>query len=468
MAKASEFSNPSVSALKPATDAGFSVKKRIRTQIRTILKEKLSQNVATSLPFKPAKLSSSDPKDWFVFYYYLDPATLKYKRFKERHGLNNLQQIKQLAVQHNKPEEECRRIMAEEMIKVIDSELKNGFNPFLQQVQVDSNNNDEVLLVIKAIYERLKKVATYEAGRTYQQNYNRFEKFLATKQLAQLPPALFTTDHVTAYQDWMKNEMKLGKKTINSSVSHIGLFWDELVKARKVKLNPFREVAPLKDKDLRGIKREEKQEAYEPLTAKEIELIMKELRDEKQYGFITFLAFIYYAWARPVEITRLRIRNIDMQDGFIRFTKSRTKNEKGGMVQIVPPLMEFLQQMNIDKIKNEDWFLFSKGPGIGGRGNMHDFKPGAEQLDVANHCRKKWDRLLERIKKKRKITINKTMYALKHTGNIEYLLQNKGHADLKWQQRQNRHSSAAMTERYNRNLGAYFIDLQNVKFKSFK
>lgn len=461
-----EISNPSVSALKPATEAGFTIKKQFRTQIRTILKEKLAKTVAATLPYKPAQLSSTDPKDWFVYYSYIDPATGKYKRFKERYGLNNFHQLKVMAALHNKSETECRQIMADEMIRIIDTELKTGFNPFNQQLQVDSLHNDEVLTVITAIYERLKQSATYEASRSYQQNYNRFIKFLTEKQLGQLPPALFSVDHAESFQAWMKDELQLSKKTINSSVSYMGLFWDEL--GKKVKSNPFREVAPLKDKDFRGIKREEKKESYEPLTVPEIEVIMKELREQKQNGFICFLAFIYYAWARPVEITRLRIRNIDLKGGFIRFTKSDTKNEKGGMVQIVPPLMQYLQGMQLDKIKNKDWFLFSKGVAVGGRGHMEDYRPGPVQLNVNSQCRDKWDRLIERIQKKRKITISKTMYALKHTGNIEYLLQNKGNVDLKWQQRQNRHSSAEMTERYNRKLGAYFIDLENVKFRSFQ
>ena len=74
-----------------------------------------------------------------------------------------------------------------------------------------------------------------------------------------------------------------------------------------------------------------------------------------------------------------------------------------------------------------------------------------------------WDAIV-----KRKLTIDKNMYALKHTGNIEYLLQNKGNIDLKWMQMQNRHSSTAMTEKYIRKLGAYFIDVKRGKFRELK
>jgi hypothetical protein len=68
---------------------------------------------------------------------------------------------------------------------------------------------------------------------------------------------------------------------------------------------------------------------------------------------------------------------------------------------------------------------------------------------------------------KKELKIKKNLYALKHTGNIEYLLQNKGNIDFKWMQMQNRHSSSAMTEKYIRQLGAYFIDVEMVKSREF-
>jgi hypothetical protein len=60
------------------------------------------------------------------------------------------------------------------------------------------------------------------------------------------------------------------------------------------------------------------------------------------------------------------------------------------------------------------------------------------------------------------------MYSLKHTGNIEYLLNNKGKTDLKWQQSQNRHKTSSMTDLYNRKLGAYFIEVGELNFRVFE
>jgi integrase len=452
MEEAGPFSNPVRGTLKPALDAGFKVFKRARTQIRTELKKKFKEKMAENLPYKTARLSNSDPKDWFVFYYYRDPESKKFERFKEREGLNNFRYLKQLSSSYNKSLEECRLIVAEEMIKVIDEELKKGFNPFKQGRLVNSLENETLSGIIHAVVEKLCAAATQNSKETYRLMHSRFKKFLTEKKYSELPTGVFSTDHAEEFQDYLKNSMKLAKKTVNTTISHLGKFWDSISKDIRPKENPFRLIKPLTDKHYRGLKSsEEDEDIFEPLTTKELDLLLKELNKTEQFDFILFLGFIYYAWMRPVEITRLKIHNIDFQHSIINTNKRDTKNKKGGMIQIVPQLMELLKKRKIDKVKNQDLYLFSTG-----------FKPGVKQLDSSRGVGKYiWNPVTEKLK------INKKMYALKHTGNIEYLLQNKGNINLKWQQTQNRHSSATMTENYNRKLGAFFLDLEGVKFRNF-
>lgn len=88
-----------------------------------------------------------------------------------------------------------------------------------------------------------------------------------------------------------------------------------------------------------------------------------------------------------------------------------------------------------------------------------NYKPGVRMLNKSLPS-KHW-----RLTIKKELGIKKDMYALKHTGNIEYLLKNKGNTNLKWQQMQNRHSSSVVTDRYNRKLGAYFIEIGDVNFR---
>ena len=119
------------------------------------------------------------------------------------------------------------------------------------------------------------------------------------------------------------------------------------------------------------------------------------------------------------------------------------------MVQIVQPLRDLLLEMQLQQYP-VNFYLFSDG-----------WMPGTKPKKT-NEVSERWRELV-----KGKLGIIKSMYALKHTGNIDYLLQNKGHVDLKWQQMQNRHHSSTMTERYCRQLGAYFVDTDELNFTGF-
>jgi integrase len=450
MAKRTTNSNPVRGTLKPATTAGFSIKKQFRTQIRTELAEKLGKSMAQALPYRTAKLnSSSNPKDWFVYYFHVDPSTGKYKRFKERHGLNDFRKLEGLSAYYHKPVDDVRRTMAQEMIKIIDSNLKAGFNPFAQHAIIYNTQNNPLLPAIETVVEQLCKPATQNSKESYRLMLSRFRKFVKEKGMHEMPVGLFNVDHAKQFQKHLQLASRHSKKTVNTTISHLGKFWDELIEEKKVKENPFRAVKALTDKSYRGLEKENDDDVFEPLTHTEIDQVIKKLKERHDDNFIIFLGFIYYAWARPVEITRLNVADIDLSNKLIHFRKAGTKSRKGAMVQIVPPLMKLLKQLHLEKVQDPSWFVFSKG-----------FKPGPTQLDDSRGVGYlHWNPVVKEL------NIKKKMYALKHTGNIEYLMQNKGKADLKWQQRQNRHATSSMTEQYNRKLGAYFIDFQDVKFR---
>lgn len=168
-------------------------------------------------------------------------------------------------------------------------------------------------------------------------------------------------------------------------------------------------------------------------------------------GFLRFLSTIYYEWVRPEEITQLRIFNIDLKSATINFSSDITKNEKGATIQIVPPYMEILKELEIEKYPPH-YFLFSE-----------DYLPGPYQLNAKHACSNFWRRHV-----KDKLGVDTNPYSLKHKGNIDYVLNNKGDKyDAKWHQMQNRHASLAQTEQYMRDLGVYFVDTEQLNFGNF-
>lgn len=382
--------------------------------------------------YKPAVLYQGASR-WYVYYFFLIPGTGKYKRFKEYFDINRIKNTSE------------RKVYGDEIVRFLNEKLQHGYNPFLikesAQLQLAGKINEQIEL----IFLELCKKATKDMLKTYQTMKNRLQNYIVA-QGGQINISHINVDFVKEFKKWMvaKNH---AKKTVNTTLSHLGLFWDKAIEIGLVIENPFRTV-PLLKKESKVVAREDDIDIFEPLTFEEVDVIVNYLKQKNDNGFLCYIMMIYYAWIRPVEICRLKIENIDLHQNTIRFKKEGTKNSRGAFVQILPPLKKLLLAMNIHKYPSH-YYLFSIG-----------YVPG-KTIKMRKTATEKWQRLMKILK------LNKRMYALKHTGNIEYLLKNKGNVDLKWQQMQNRHSSSAMTDRYNRKLGAYFIEMKDLKFHDF-
>jgi integrase len=266
----------------------------------------------------------------------------------------------------------------------------------------------------------------------------RFADWVTENNSTGMTMAQVSMTTVERFRAWMKRK-GLSAKTINDNVAHLGLFWDA---APDVDANPWRKLKPVR------ARRNDTEDRFEPITRPEMEAIFQYLNNGHR-PFARMALMIYYCWARTIELCRLRVGDIDLTDNVIHFSAARTKNRKGARVQIVQPLREILLEMELEKYP-VNFYLFSDG-----------WMPGSVGKKT-NEVSERWRDLV-----KVRLGIGKSMYALKHTGNIDYLLQNKGKVDLKWQQMQNRHSSSAMTERYCRQMGAYFVDTDALAFTGF-
>ncbi|NNV57343.1 tyrosine-type recombinase/integrase [Limnovirga soli] len=392
----------------------------------------------TSFLFKKAKLyfAKGDlSKEWYIEYYYLKPGTTDtYQRFKERFNINRI------------PNLQDRLAYGNEFVKFMNKKLQSGWSPYTA-IEKDKQEMPPVLDQLQLIIRDLTASASKYKIDTLNEQLNRFKKFVEAHNLESFSMQDFTEQQADDYRVYMDKELDLSVKTINSSLSYFTAIWKHAIKVKKwCLLNPFDNIDRMKK-----TQKPTKVERFEPISSKELDIILHNLR-EGQQPFIVFLGMIYFAWARPAEIARLKIADIDLQQNIIRFPKGETKNKQGAYVQIVPPLKKLLASINLQNYPG-NYYIFS--------GDSTGFMPGKTKLN-RQRATARW---LDTVKNGMGIT--KDMYALKHTGNIDYLLNNKDNIDLKWQQMQNRHSSSAMTERYNRKLGAYFINCSNLHFRDF-
>lgn len=380
--------------------------------------------------YTKAKLSATG-FDWFVFYQYRHPLTGKFKRFKERFNMNRIADLRQ------------RREYGNEAVKFLNEKLAKGFNPFT--AERSSGTGDALVLTrVHNIVNELSESGTKHQQSTYKLMFNRLKRFVDQEGLGQLTLGMWQVEHCSLMQQWMKSKIDkpLKPKTNNTTISHLGLLWDEAIRRNWVADNPWRKIKQLRKTANQG------EDIFAPLTFEEISKVFEFLRMQNMHGFIRFLAFIYYAWARPVEICRLQVQDVDLENNLIFFRTGETKNDKSATVQIVPELRAYILEMQLHLYPAENYLFNSK-----------TYEPGGT-ISTVKYAGKLWARMIHQ-----RLGIHKAMYALKHTGNIDYLVNNKGAVDRTWQQMQNRHSSLSMTENYCRRLNAYFLDTTKIKFR---
>ena len=371
---------------------------------------------------------SKGPKEWYLFYSYRHPLTGKMHRFKERFDMNRIKDLRE------------RQAYARECVAFMLEQLRAGFNPFSQVKVSDLRKN--VLLQVEEIMNDLSVNGSKSMKKGYACVYSRFCKWVQECGYQESGLQLFSINECREFQNWMRGK-NLSSKTINGQISHMGLFWDHAMSRGQCADNPWRKLKPVK-------RQTGKDDVFEPITQQEMKTIWEGLREQGEHRYLAFLSFIYYAYARPVEIARLRVSDIDLERNLITFRQSATKNMKGANVQIVGPLRKTLLDLKLHEWPG-DYYIFS----------TLELMPG-DKMRPMIMIWKRWQKLVQQG-----MGIKKQMYALKHTGNIDYLINNKGKVDLKWQQMQNRHSSAAMTEKYCRKLGAYFVDTGQINFSEF-
>lgn len=125
--------------------------------------------------------------------------------------------------------------------------------------------------------------------------------------------------------------------------------------------------------------------------------VLEKIKKENQPYFVMCLT-VYYCFIRRTEITKLKVKHIQLHDHVFSLPGTITKNKKYGIVTIPDTLMDYL--INHIKDAKLDDYLFSK-----------NFKPGKEKLR-ANKITDYWSKLRNKFE----IPNEYQFYSLKDTG----------------------------------------------------
>ncbi len=145
--------------------------------------------------------------------------------------------------------------------------------------------------------------------------------------------------------------------------------------------------------------------------------------------------FIFYGFLRPIELRKLLVKQVDLQTRKINISGKQSKNSKNDYIKISNTFASILIRYKfLERDGNEPLFSCTE-----------DLK----------YSRNKFSVKFSEIRDREGLPKEYSLYCWKHTGVVEHY---KSGAKIKWLQKQCRHHSIEMTDKYLKDLGLFEND----------
>ncbi len=353
--------------------------------------------------YKPAELRMN--KRWMVIYYVKNPLTQKIERF--RVNVPTMKSISERKKHGKKIELEINKKLETGWLPYYSDTNANEFktfefckNLFIEQTQKEVENN-------------VKRADTL---RSYTSFLGMIDKYVETKKLKMNMMLEFNKSFVVNYLDWIYFERNNSPRTYNNHLIFIGTFVNYCVSRGYLKENfTATIIRKVQDAKIRQV-----------LTLVEKEKL-KSLKTE-DFHFFTLCMATYYCYLRRTEITKLKVSDVHLEDGFIKINKTDSKNRKTESITIPNAYLQLLTE-HLQNADNTD-YLFS----------ANNFKAGKTQLNP-----KKISDTWQKFRKTKNVAKIYQFYSLKDTGITDLL--NSGIPAIKVRD-QARHYDLKITESY--------------------
>lgn len=279
-------------------------------------------------------------------------------------------------------------------------------------------------------YVRFEKLLSSNTVNSYKRDLRKFILFLEQNNISNLQE--ITNGDILIFLEYLYKSQS--DRSVSRILSSLRSFYGYLLRSGKILSNPFSQIKNPKmpRKDVEILNQAETAQFLENIACS----TYLELRDR------TMFELLYSCGMRVSEITNLRLHDIDIEEGLIRFIG---KGSKERITPIGETAKDFLirylnsARCNIEReIKNDYVFLNSRGSGISRQGF--------------------W-KILKKYAKKQKIEKNLYPHIFRHSFATHLLEQG---ADLRIVQELLGHSSISTTEIYTN------LDKRHIKESYFK
>lgn len=365
--------------------------------------------------FKPAILKKG--YRWYLEYSFIDIESGEWIRKRESYNLNR---IKDLRLR----EQKFRKIQNE-----LNKKLASGW-PYREQVakkkkekkkkkKIKLSDGIQFALDIKLTSNRT------DSHRTYNSKARIFLEWAKKRELLDIPVRHFSTVNAVEFLNYVLVEREVGAMAWNNYLTFIKGFFAELKNEKYIKKNPFDGIPRKKPGD-------KKRRAFARFERKIVSAYCQE------HFPILFLGIVlqYYCFIRPGELRRMRVGDIDIENGVILLSSDQTKNKKQENVTIPDVAIPFLE--DAPALKYPPHFLI-----FGKNVAPHECIPCGER--TLNNQQREY--VLKPLFKKKTLKNIKglSFYSWKDTGAYE-LVKNK--VNIIEIMKQLRHASLEVTQRY--------------------
>tara|TARA_R110002167_G_scaffold364968_1_gene588375 strand:- start:30311 stop:31471 length:1161 start_codon:yes stop_codon:yes gene_type:complete len=333
------------------------------------------------IDYLPAELHEN--KTWEIVYYVTNPYTGKLTRKR-----NRVKPLKNTAE---------RRKLAKRMIKSINIRLEKGWNPFYQ------NKGTKELTIFNAVADiflkRIEKDVKdnnlrYDTLKTYRSQIGKLKTYII--EVLNKPDMMsyqFDNDFVGDYLDYIRYTRGLSACSRDNCLSFLKLLSSFLIEKKYITANPTIHFGKTNRKT-----------KTRAVMDKETRNAIFDYWDNENKNFRTLCMTCYYCLIRRTEITKLKVKDVNIEKGTLWVDSTVSKNRKGQSVTIPDAFLPLLKKHIKDAGK--DWYLFTG----------KTFAPGLKKL-WPNRITEQWDIMRKDIG----VDTNIHWYSLKDSGITDLL-----------------------------------------------
>lgn len=322
-----------------------------------------------------------DGKDSYLFYYVRHPETEKLVRFK---------------VMLNKYQEGAERdFMAAQISANVYNNFLKGITPFSSPAAGRSSTPLKAVIGRYKTYVKKLEEKSVMSEKTRVDYFSRikvFEEWLEDRQLGNKKVYELDTALATDYLDYILLDRETSTLTRNNYRTWLSAFCSWLVEKQYLTDNPIAKIPilPVKEK------------FREPLSVPDVKRLSQHLQLTDR-RFLLACYFEYYTMIRPIELVKIRVRDIQLKDQTVFVPAMVSKNRKNGRVPLHDKIVKLMLDLDVFSHPGKA-YLFGR-----------NFVPSEERAR-SNIFRDRFVRLREELG----FPASYQFYSLKDTGIIDH------------------------------------------------